>query len=157
MSKIISAPTQLRGLLVIMKKTIYIFGNPLLDFDSLPIELKPELEKRFPEIDFKIMDPNENLKPINGELIIIDTVEGINEVVVIDDIEKIKAARMYSAHDLDLGFNLQLLYNLGELKKVIIFGVPMEIEKEAALGQLVNEIEAIVGGGAPAPPHYPRF
>lgn len=53
------------------KITIYIFGNPLLDFDNLPIKLLPELKKEFPEIKFTVMDPNENIKPINKELVVI--------------------------------------------------------------------------------------
>ena len=63
-------------------KTIYIYGNELLDFDNLPIKLKPDLDKIFPNYSFIIADPNENLKPVNKELIIIDTVDEIDEVKV---------------------------------------------------------------------------
>ena len=62
------------------KKIIHIFGNPLLDFDNLPLKLAPKLQKIFPEIDFVITDPSENIEPINEELIIIDTVENIKKV-----------------------------------------------------------------------------
>ncbi len=120
------------------KNKIYIFGNSLLDFDNLPIRLKPELEKKFPDLKFIIKDPNENLNPHNKELTIIDTVLGINKVTVIDDIEKIQNNEMYSLHDFDLGFNLKLLKKIGKLKKVTIFGVPMEIKKQVALKQLVE-------------------
>jgi len=51
------------------KKIIHIFGNPLLDFDNLPLKFAPKLQKLFPEIDFVIADPNENLKLVNKELI----------------------------------------------------------------------------------------
>ena len=121
-------------------KTIYIFGNPLLSFDSLPIRLAPQLEKLFPEIKFVVKDPNENLKPENGELYIIDTVLGIKKVEVITDLEKIQLDKIYSAHDFDLGFNLKLLQKIGELKKVVIFGVPDKISKKEALNQLSEEL-----------------
>ena len=107
------------------KKTIHIFGNPLLDFDNLPIRLAPKLRQLFPEIDFIIIDPSENLNPIDGELIIIDTVEGIKKVVLIDDLGKLETNKIYSLHDFDLAFNLKLLQKIGKLKSVKIFGVPM--------------------------------
>lgn len=118
------------------KTTIHIFGNPLLPFDNLPIKLSPKLKKRFPNIDFIIQDPNENLKPKNKELIIIDTVLGVKKVTVINDIDKIQLEKTYSAHDFDLGFNLKLLQKIGELKKVAIFGIPPNIKEGEALKQL---------------------
>jgi Ni,Fe-hydrogenase maturation factor len=122
------------------KKTIYIFGNPLLPFDSVPIELKKDLENSLPDFEFIVQDPNENLKPKNKELIIIDTVEGIDKIMIFTDIDKIENSPKYSMHDFDLGFNLKLLQKIGRLKKITIFGVPMKIKKQAALTQLVNLI-----------------
>jgi len=121
-----------------MQKKIYIFGNPLLDFDSLPIRLKPALERAFPETVFIIQDPNENLHPENGGLTIIDTVIGPDRVVVIDDLEKIETSPSCSLHDLDLGFNLKLLKKIDRLRAVKIFGVPAGMEADTALEQLVR-------------------
>lgn len=118
------------------KITIYIFGNPLLPFDNLPIKLAPKLKKRFPKIDFIIQDPNENLKPKNKELIIIDTVLDIKKVTVINGIDKIQLDKIYSAHDFDLSFNLKLLQKIGELEKVAIFAVPQNIDEQTAFKQL---------------------
>jgi Ni,Fe-hydrogenase maturation factor len=123
------------------KKTVYIFGNPLLDFDNLPIRLAPKLKKMFPEIDFVIADPNENLKPINKELVIIDTVEGARNVILINDIKKIQTQKLYSLHDFDLAFNLKLLKKIGELQKVKIFCVPMEGKEERTLADLAKTIK----------------
>lgn len=113
----------------------------MLDFDNLPLKLAPKLEKLFPEIDFVITDPSENLEPINKELVIIDTVEGIKNIVLIDDIEKIQTQKLYSLHDFDLAFNLKLLQKIGKLKSVKIFGVPMNGDEKEILGQLENEIK----------------
>lgn len=123
-----------------MRKTIYIFGNSLLSFDSLPIKLVPKLRKIFPEIKFVVKDPNENLKPQKGELIIIDTVIGIEKVKVIKNLDKIQLDKIYSAHDFDLGFNLKLLAKIGELKKVVIFGVPAGMNEKEALKKLSDKI-----------------
>jgi len=124
------------------KKKVHIFGNPLLDFDNLPIKLSPKLEKLFPELNFVIADPSENLEPINKELIIIDTVENIKNVILIDDIEKLKTSKIYSLHDFDLAFNLKLLKKIGKLKKVNIFGVPMSGNEREILEQLEKLIKS---------------
>jgi Ni,Fe-hydrogenase maturation factor len=122
------------------KKTIHIFGNPMLDFDNLPIRLAPKLRKLFPEIDFVVTDPSENIEPIDGELTIIDTVEGAKKVTVIDDLEKLETQKIYSLHDFDLAFNLKLLQKIGKLKSIKIFGVPMEGDEEEILEQLAQLI-----------------
>lgn len=120
--------------------SIYIFGNPLLDFDNLPIRLQPELEKLFPDIKFISIDPNENLHPENKELVIIDTALDITEVKILDDIDKIQLSPQYSMHDFDLGFNLKLLKKLGKLEKCTIFCVPHNINKKQALKELAKLI-----------------
>ena len=119
------------------KKIIYVFGSLLLDFDSLPLMLIKDLQAVFPQIDFQIIDPNENLKPIDKKMVIIDTVEGIDKVTIITDIDQLVLTQLYSPHDFDLGFNLQLLKKLGLLDEILIFGVPMEIKKQTAFEQLV--------------------
>lgn len=123
------------------KKTIYIFGNPLLSFDNLPIKLKPKLEKLFPDINFIIQDPNENLKPLGKELVIIDTVMGAKKVLVINDINKIQTEKIYTMHDFDLGFNLKLLKKIGQLEQITIFGVPAKYDEEKTLTELIIRIK----------------
>ena len=123
------------------KQIIYIFGNPLLEFDSLPLQLNSELQTAFPQIDFRIIDPNENIKPVDKKICLIDTVADISRVTVIQKIEQLFGEQMYSAHDFDLSFNLRLLNKLGLLDEILIFGVPMGIKKQAAMEQLVLEIE----------------
>ncbi|PKL72282.1 hypothetical protein CVV26_02295 [Candidatus Kuenenbacteria bacterium HGW-Kuenenbacteria-1] len=125
-------------------KKIYIFGNPLLSFDNLPIKLMPKLKKIFPKINFIIQDPNENLKPENNELIIIDTIIGPKKVIIINELKKIEQSPTCSIHDLDLGFNLKLLKKIGKLKKIIIFGIPIKIKKNEALKQLINLINITI-------------
>lgn len=127
------------------KPIIHVFGNPLLDFDNLPIKLAPKLKKLFPDINFIIQDPNENLKPArSGKLVIIDTVMGIKQVTIIGDIEKLEISKIYSMHDFDLGFNLKLLKKIDRLKKATIFGVPPDYPTNKALNELSKIIKIIM-------------
>ncbi len=123
------------------KKIIHIFGNILLPFDILPLKLQPDLQKAFPEIDFVISDPNENIKPINKELVIIDTVLDIKEIKIIKNIDQIQDNQTYSMHDFDLGLNLKLLQKIGQLEKITIFGVPPDMNQKQALEQLIKLIK----------------
>lgn len=125
------------------KLTIYIFGNELLDFDNLPIKLTPKLKKLFPDINFIIQDPNENLKAINRGLVIIDTVKGIKNAAIIRDIEKLETDKIYTMHDFDLAFNLKLLKKIGRLKKATILGVPPDYSEKKALKELSEMIKTL--------------
>ena len=125
------------------KKIIHIFGNILLPFDSLPLKLQPELQAALPEIDFVISDPNENIKPINKELIIIDTVLDIDEIKIIKNIDQIQDNPKYSMHDFDLGLNLKILQKIGQLEKITIFGVPPDMDPKLALEKLIKLIKNI--------------
>jgi len=123
-----------------MKNTIYIFGNPDLEMDSLPIRLLPELETRFPEIAFVVLDPNEEWL-IPEEMVMIDTVVGIKELTVFNDLKHFIEAPRISVHDFDAFFNLIYLQKLGKLKRIKIFGIPPSWEKSEALECLTKEIK----------------
>jgi Ni,Fe-hydrogenase maturation factor len=119
---------------------VLVFGNPMVRKDSLPLRLIGKLRLAFPDIEFKEFDPSENLEAEGRELNIIDAVEGIEKVTLITDIGSIRAQKVYSMHDFDLGYNLKLLKKLGGLDSVRIFGVPMKISEKEALGQLTELI-----------------
>lgn len=115
---------------------ILVFGNVIVKGDNIPLRIMPRLQKRFPNIEFKEFDPNENLESEGRSLNIIDAVEGIEKAVVITDIARIKTQKLFSMHDFDLGYSLKLLKKLGYLESVRIFGVPMKISDDAAFEQL---------------------
>jgi len=121
---------------------IYIFGNPDLEIDSLPIRILPELKIRFPEIDFVILDPNEEWK-IPEEMVMIDTVVGIKELTVFDDLKHFIEAPRISVHDFDAFFNLIYLQKLGKLKKIKIFGLPPEMSEHEAGDNLTKVINKL--------------
>lgn len=110
-----------------MIKKIYLFGNPLLKKDEIPIALVNQLKQKFPFIKFLIADPNENFPPEDEkELIILDTVLGIEKPMILDldDFEK-KRKTPVSPHDYDLLFHLLLLKKIKKIKSVKIIGLPV--------------------------------
>jgi len=118
---------------------IYIFGNPLLPNDSLPIKWKGRLRKAFPGIIFELADPNENFPRIGERnLTILDTVIGIKEPIVLDldDFQKNKNSPV-TPHDYDLLFHLLLLKKLKKIDSAKIIGLP-NIETEDIFVKLVS-------------------
>ena len=111
---------------------VFVFGNPDLDFDSFPLRILPRLKKQLPKIDFEIKDPNEEWE-VPEEIIIIDTVAGINKPTVFENLENFSAPPRVSAHDFDTYTNLKYLQKLGKIKKIEIIGLPSMISKDVAI------------------------
>jgi Ni,Fe-hydrogenase maturation factor len=131
------------------KQKVYIFGNPLLNMDNLPIRLKSALKKYFPDVSFIHLDPNENLKPDkNGGLIIIDSARGVNGLAVIENLDLLETESIYSAHDLDLAFTLKLLQKIGLLKKISIIAVSPNLNEKKALQKIKPLLEKILSSYA---------
>ncbi len=122
---------------------VYIFGNSLVEEDSLPIRIVDKLRGEFKGIEFVILDPSENL-PEEEDFMLIDTVLGINEVKVIEDVDAIKTETSYSLHDFDLGFNLKLMKKLGKIKSVMIIGVPSSFSESKAFIEVKKVISSLV-------------
>jgi len=104
--------------------TVYVFGNPDSELDNRVFEIT----NKFPDLaNFKLVKPNEDL-PFTDEkeIIIMDTVQGIDEVTELNETEldKLVSERSVSVHDFDLGFQLKYLRKLGKLNKVKIIGIP---------------------------------
>jgi len=114
---------------------IYVFGNPDLDMDSMPIRLLPELKNIFPNIEFIHLDPNEEIDfPEN--LIILDTTLGIEKVEIIEDLSLIKKSPAITMHDFDLGSLLLFLLKTGKISNVKIIGIPQGLNQSETLNQL---------------------
>ena len=123
-------------------KKIYMFGNPLVKEDSLPLKILPDLKKSFPEIEFEVVDPNENFPPANErDLTILDTVQGIKEPKLfgLNDLIKIQKSPN-SPHDYDLGMHLLLLKKLKRIDSVRIIGIPPNFNKKIFITWLTNVI-----------------
>ena len=118
---------------------IYVFGNPLVREDSLPLKLLGRLRKKFPSVDFKEFDTTEDLN--DRELDIVDTVKGIKKVELIEDVDKIITDKIYSMHDFDLGQTLKLMKKMKMIDNVRILGIQMGMKEDKAFLELCKLIE----------------
>ena len=41
-------------------KQVFVFGNPELPADSLPLRMLPSLREQFPDVIFRFLDPHQN-------------------------------------------------------------------------------------------------
>lgn len=119
---------------------IYVFGNPILKKDSLPARLLPKLRKELPEVTFIHADPTENWwQPASTrldsarlaqrgegekELVIMDTVQGIEKVTVFNSLAEFEKTSRITPHDYDVYVDLKLMQKVGKVKKATIIGIP---------------------------------
>ena len=113
-------------------------GNSMVKIDSLPIKILPLLKKTN-KAEFVEIDPSEDFKPKDKTMTIIDTVIGIKDVMLINNIDKIELNNVCSLHDFDLGYNLKLMKKFGMIEKVNIIGVPPDINEKEAVSK-INKI-----------------
>lgn len=122
-------------------KHVYVFGNPDLAMDSLPLRILPQLRETFPDIKFEFKDPNEEWD-IPEDFVVIDTVlsgcptSRMNDVTVFDDLDRFVGAPTVSMHDFDALANLRLLKKLGKIKKIKIIGVSAEMEEKIVIEKI---------------------
>lgn len=115
--------------------SVFIFGNPDLEEDSLPLQILPELKKCITSFDFQVLDPNEDweLPDANNfetqpKLIIIDTVKGIDKVTSFTSLDQFARTPHITVHDFDLGMKLRWLAKIKKLPPFLIIGIPMGIK-----------------------------
>jgi hypothetical protein len=113
-----------------MKKVLF-FGNQLIDEDSLIQRIVPELKSELPNINFVEADGSE--LPAEKELNILDVADGIREIMLIEDVEKLRTDRLFSMHDFDLAQNLKMMKRFGMLEKIKIIAVPSEMDEKVAV------------------------
>lgn len=127
-----------------MKRTVYVLGNPIESLDRATVNLIPRLIKSFPHINFVHFDPTEELPaPSDQDLIIIDTVIGIEKVTKFDNLDQWKLSPRVTVHDYDLPLMLGILKKLGKIKNIIIFGIPEKGKKEKILHEIKNILASI--------------
>lgn len=105
---------------------IFVFGNPDIDDDKRAIEVMKKFEG-FRGIEFLLINLNSDLPmDMEGEIIILDVITGIDKVTVFNenDLNKLILPTRNTVHDYDLGFQLKYLQKIGKMKKVTIIGIP---------------------------------
>ena len=76
---------------------VYFLGNELIEEDSLPLRLIPELKKDLKSINFLELDPTEGL-PDEENLILIDSIINTEKIIIFTekDIDKFEKSPNYS-------------------------------------------------------------
>lgn len=120
-------------------RVVLVFGNPDLESDSLPLRITPPLRKLFPKFQFELIDPNEEF-PFPREILMIDTIVGIADVKLFEDINEFLDAPRVSVHDFDALASLKLQQKLGKVQKIRVIGVPAKMGEEEA----VKKVAAIL-------------
>lgn len=126
-------------------KTVLLFGNPDLPFDAIPVELYSSLVRMFPDINFRVVDPNElDLPKEDDDIIIIDTVMGLHKsrFVSLDEIAELKAR--VTAHDFDLSSYLLLVKKMNKNIDIRIIGIPMSYEKDQAFEEVKLLLSSLI-------------
>ena len=120
---------------------ILVFGNPLVEIDSLALRIMPKISKLFPRIKFIEADSTETLQNHGRDLRILDVAKNIEEIKIVKfekdtDMEKLETGKIFSMHDFDLGYNLKILKSLGKIDSAEIICLPMKMSEEDAVNQI---------------------
>lgn len=126
------------------KYKVLVFGNRLINKDSVPLMLIPKLKKEFPDIDFVEFDSIEDVENEGSIIYILDSIENIDKVTIIKDIDRIEISKhLYTMHDMDLGYTLKLMKKVNMIDEIVIFGIPIKgITKSEILNQLKEKIRS---------------
>ena len=123
---------------------VSVFGNPDVKIDSLVVKLVPKLQKKFSELEIRVEDPSEGLKPPEkGMWVILDVAKGVDRIRVFEDLDKLVTEKWVSLHDYDVSMELKLLKRIGKVKEIKIVAVPMEMDKKKALEEITKILEDI--------------
>jgi len=120
-----------------------VFGNALVESDSLPLRMLPLLRERLPDVKFIEADTMEDLEEHGPILTILDCAEGMEGVGIVTDIDSLHDSPRYSLHDFDLASSLKLLRKLGLVESVRIIAVPCGASLEDVLDETIIAIEGI--------------
>lgn len=123
-------------------KTIYVFGNELLNYDNLAKNISKEINIK--NIKFKqINSLNDVFNIKEKNLNILDVVKGIKKTTLVRDINKIKRSNLYSLHDFDIAFYILLMKELSKINNINIIGIPQYGNKEEIKKDIIKLIKSI--------------
>jgi Ni,Fe-hydrogenase maturation factor len=117
-------------------KHLYVFGNEYLKSDSFAKEMAEELKEKA-KITF-CTTPELLLDAEEEEIIILDVIKNVKETTVITDAAQLKINKLVSMHDFDVAYFLELMKQLGMLKKIKIIGVPESGDKKKIKEEIIK-------------------
>ena len=115
-------------------KKILVFGNPLIENDSIALKVAHSIHKKNgSSFAFEFVNSPEELEKYGKELLIMDAVNGLDRVQVLESLDSIRLAPRITTHDFDLAFNLKLLEKTKRIDKVRIIAIPQEMSVQMAV------------------------
>ena len=114
------------------KSQVWIFGNPDLEQDSLPLKILPKLKEYLPDTEFIIKDPNEEWD-LPKHLNIIDTIHGLKKITTFTSLKDFSGGPRITMHDFDLLTNLRWLAKLNKLPPFTIIGLPQQAKAKETI------------------------
>lgn len=121
---------------------ILLFGNPSMELDNLAIKVGVELEREGRSVRH-LVDPLELLDVNLAESLILDVAVGIDDVKLIDNVDRLVLGRLCSLHDFDMAYFLKLLKQMGKLDAVRIVALPQSMSLEEALEKVRKTLRRI--------------
>lgn len=128
--------------------TVLVFGNPLVDADSIALRLMPLLQIKFPELVFREFDAAENLENEGRDLVILDSAIGLDDVVLLEGLDSLATGKACSMHDFDLALTLKILKKIGKIDSVRIIAVPSCFPLRKALAGSCRLISSLLSKSA---------
>lgn len=123
---------------------IFVFGNTIVEADAKPIELLPQLQKKFPTITFIPADPTDQWWEGQNAPIILDTVVGLKSVKEFSSLHSFADPNVrITPHDYDLFMDLSFLIKLKKINSFTLIGVPQQGDTEVLLKDIIEKIEVI--------------
>ncbi|MGM5482534.1 MAG: hypothetical protein ACQESF_03655 [Nanobdellota archaeon] len=107
----------------------FCLGNEFVQEDSYAIKLCRIIKKQNPNLELiECQSSDEFLQNINDDKIIgiIDVVRGIKEVRIVRNHELKKSSNIINSHDFDINFFMNILKEIGIIKKIKIIGIPQQ-------------------------------
>lgn len=125
---------------------IYVFGNVFVPGDNAVFPLTQGLAKSFPQVEFRITDPNEDFPP-PGERnpVILDTVQGLPDVTLIhfEDLMQVEKSPI-SPHDYDLLLHLLLLKKMNRIDSITVIGLPFMKADSMTLPKVARIVSSLL-------------
>jgi len=101
-----------------------------------------KLRKRFPELGFKKYEISMELDEEGKRIVAIDTVEGIDHVMLLDDMAIVSPAKAMSGSGAIM--TLRILLKIGSLESAKVIAVPVNYPEPAAVEEISNLISQIL-------------
>jgi Ni,Fe-hydrogenase maturation factor len=126
-----------------MNRVLLVFGNEYFEGDNLAVNVAKELD-----LDNIAVERCYSVDDLFNyycyeKILVMDVVKGIDRVMLVEDINKIKEHKLYSLHDFDLGFFLKLMKRLGNLKELKIIGIPQKGDRNKIKEEVLEILKRI--------------